>query len=164
MNHFHYQVIFGKFFFLLYISSLKFVFSLKSHRTGVNVQQTDLNNSEITQPISISQDIKPRKRFERHQNKNDILVSCTCLIVFLSLSFILGQIVTQWGTINLFIFLVDLDNLLLLIDQHTMNTITKELIKTNQRLNEIQDFPNGNFEEKLTKNVEKKIIYLIFYP
>jgi hypothetical protein len=63
---------------------------LKSHR---NAQQT-----EVT---PISQDLKPRKRFERHRNKDDTLVSCTCLVVLLILPFIFGQIVPQWGKIYL---------------------------------------------------------------
>lgn len=37
-----------------------------------------------------------------------------------------------------------------------MNTIVKELAKTNQRLNEIKDIPIKNFEEKLTKQVRRK--------
>jgi hypothetical protein len=42
-----------------------------------------------------------------------------------------------------------------------MNTIAKELVKTNQRLNEIQNFPMENFQEKLTKQVRniRKFIY-----
>jgi hypothetical protein len=36
-----------------------------------------------------------------------------------------------------------------------MNTIVGELVKTNQRLNEIRDIPLGNLEETLTKRVEQ---------
>lgn len=88
------------------------------------------------QSTPISQVDKSRKSFERHQNKHDTLVSCTCMIVLLILPFIFGQIVTQW-------------------DQSTMNIIAKELVKTNQRLDEIKNIPIGNFEEKLTKQVVK---------
>jgi len=72
------------------------------------------------------------------------LVSCTCLIVLLTLSFIFGQIVLQWS-------------------QPTMNTIAKELVKTNQRLNEIKDIPIGKItkqlEEKLKNMIDQQLIY-----
>jgi hypothetical protein len=43
------------------------------------------------------------------------------------------------------------------LDQPTMNQIAKELVKTNQRLTEIGDIPIGNFEEKLTKQIDEKL-------
>ncbi len=97
MNHFHYQMVFGKLFFL-YITSWEktiCVFSFKSRRTGVDVQQTDLYNSEIIQSTPISHGVKPRKHFERHQNENHIWVLCTCVMGLLTLAFILGQINAQ---------------------------------------------------------------------
>ena len=42
-----------------------------------------------------------------------------------------------------------------------MNQIAKELAKTNQRLNEIRDIPIGNFEEKLTTQIEDKMQNMI---
>jgi hypothetical protein len=41
-----------------------------------------------------------------------------------------------------------------------MNKIAKELVITNQRLNEVKDIPIGNIEEKITKQVELLRNYL----
>ncbi|CAF0788551.1 unnamed protein product [Adineta ricciae] len=45
--------------------------------------------------------------------------------------------------------------------QSTMKRISKELDRTNQRLNEVQDIPIENIEEKLTKQLEDKLQNLV---
>jgi len=77
-------VIFGNIVFFSYISN-QFVFLFKSRRTS--------GNTEVIQSTP--------KQFERYENKTNTLVSCTCLIVLLTVSFIFGQIVIQWGEISL---------------------------------------------------------------
>lgn len=37
-----------------------------------------------------------------------------------------------------------------------MNMIARELVKTNQRLNEIKEIPIGHFEKELTKRVKRQ--------
>ncbi|CAF1669222.1 unnamed protein product [Adineta ricciae] len=83
----------------------------------------------------------PRRSSQRFDS-NDTFISCTCIMVLLIFSFILGQIVAQW-------------------DQSTMKRISKELDRTNQRLNEVQDIPIENIEEKLTKQLEDKLQNLV---
>jgi hypothetical protein len=77
----------------------------------------------------------------------------------LTLPFIFGRFITPWGKID------DDDcfhnRKFLSLDQPTMNQIANELVKTNQRLNEIRDIPIGNLEEKLTKQIEEKLQNMI---
>ncbi|CAF1105910.1 unnamed protein product [Adineta steineri] len=117
-------------------ASLSSISSIDHRRIGTNAQQTNLGNSEIYQSSYISQSI------EQYHNKTNTLISCTCIILLLTVSFILGQSVKQW-------------------DHSTMNKIVKELDKTNQRLNELQEIPYKNIEEKLNKQLEEKLYSMI---
>lgn len=47
------------------------------------------------------------------------------------------------------------------LDQPSLNLLARELMKTNQRLNEIKEIPIGKFEQKLTKQLEDKLKLLI---
>ncbi|UJR23413.1 hypothetical protein I4U23_026420 [Adineta vaga] len=115
----------------IFPNSKSFSLPQRRHSTGAITQRTDLY---INVTRRLSTNTKSSKRIEI----NDTFISCTCIMVLLIFSFILGQIVAQW-------------------DQSTMNRISKELDKTNQRLNEVQDIPSGNIEEKLAKQLEDKL-------
>ncbi|CAF4414880.1 unnamed protein product, partial [Adineta steineri] len=71
-------------------ASLSSISSIDHRRIGTNAQQTNLGNSEIYQSSYISQSI------EQYHNKTNTLISCTCIILLLTVSFILGQSVKQW--------------------------------------------------------------------
>lgn len=76
--------------------------------TPATMNENDVLNTgfEVKEVIqSVSQEIKLRKCVEQYDNKNNRLVSCTCLIVLLTLSFIFGRIITPWGKM-----MIDLNN------------------------------------------------------
>lgn len=134
-------MVFGMYFIIPIKSTI--IFSFQSRRAG--------RDSHTSDKIPSTPDShKPQKRRE---NQTDTLVSCTCVMVLLSLSFILGQMIAQWGMI-IEVFLLNLNSFILFIDQPTLNTISNELIKTNQRLSVIKDIPIKDFEQKLTKQVK----------
>ncbi|CAF0850404.1 unnamed protein product [Rotaria sp. Silwood1] len=110
-------------------------------RIDLSVQQTD--ESKIIHSTPTFQEIKPQKCFEQHKNKNNISISYVYIIIFLVLPFILGHIVTRW-------------------DQSMITKVVEELVKTNQRFNNVKDMRMGNVEEALTKQLEEKLQHMIY--
>lgn len=56
----------------------------------------------MIQSIPMSKEIKERKIYEFNEHKNNKLTSFIYIILFLSLPFMLGHVITRWGMITFY--------------------------------------------------------------